>query len=206
MACGGLAALVVVIAHFSSVTGVLHHWPGLFNSVLAVDTFFVLSGFVLAHSFLRRQEKGLAIAPVGLLVQRWVRLSIPFLSATLNAIGLRFLLGPHPCTVSVGLETDYCERWNATETIPSLFKQLLSLYSPNLNAPSWTLPVEFFNSLLVPALVILIQRCYAYIVLFALLSVLSTFLPISTPECLYLFAGGCLLRSGVTTLRLGKWT
>jgi peptidoglycan/LPS O-acetylase OafA/YrhL len=65
----GLASLVVVLAHFCSATGVLTSWPGLFNAVLAVDTFFVLSGFVLPHSFLGREQRGLPIAPVGLLVQ-----------------------------------------------------------------------------------------------------------------------------------------
>jgi peptidoglycan/LPS O-acetylase OafA/YrhL len=201
----GLAALVVVLAHFCSATGVLMKWPGLFNAVLAVDTFFVLSGFVLAHSFLSRQEKGLHIAPVGLLVQRWVRLWVPFAAATLIAISLRVGIGPHACSELGGLELAYCQRWNITETLGSLLKQLLVFYSPNLNAPSWTLPVEFFNSLLVPALVILIARSPGYAVLITCLSFLSVFLPIRLPSCLYLFAGGCLLRSGIGPQYPGRW-
>ena len=39
----GIASLLVVLAHFCSVSGVLPQWPGMFNAVIAVDTFFVLS-------------------------------------------------------------------------------------------------------------------------------------------------------------------
>ena len=64
----GLASLLVVLAHFCSATGVLTPWPGLFNAVLAVvDTFFVLSGFVLTHSFLSCEQRDLPLAPLGLL-------------------------------------------------------------------------------------------------------------------------------------------
>jgi len=201
----GLASLVVVLAHFCSATGVLMQWPGLFNAVLAVDTFFVLSGFVLAHSFLSRQQRGLPIAPVGLLVQRWVRLWVPFAAATLIAIGLRFGLGPHSCSEQGGLELDYCQRWNTTETLGSLVKQLLFLYSPNLNAPSWTLPLELLNSLLVPALVLLLARSPGYVRLIAGLSFLSIFLPIRLPDCLYLFAAGCAIRFGIAPQQPGRW-
>ena len=91
----GLASSVVDLAHFCSATGVIMSWPGLLNAVLVVDTFFVLSGFVLPHSFLGREQRRLPNAPVGLLVQCWVRLWIPFATATLIAIGLRFGFGPH---------------------------------------------------------------------------------------------------------------
>ena len=179
----GLASLVVVLAHFCSATGLLTQWPGLFNAVLAVDTFFVLSGFVLTHSFLSRQQRGLLLAPVGLLLQRWVRLWVPFAAATLIAIGLRFGLGPHACSNQAGIVLAYCQRWNTAETVGSLAKQLIFLYAPNLNAPSWTLPIELLNSLLVPALAILVARSPGYVRLIAGLSFLSVFLSIKMPEC-----------------------
>lgn len=201
----GIAALVVVLAHFCSATGILTQWPGLFNAVLAVDTFFVLSGYVLAHSFLSRQQRGLPLAPVGLLVQRWVRLWVPFAAATLIAIGLRFGLGPHACSDQGGLVLAYCQRWNTPESAASLAKQLFFLYSPNLNAPSWTLPIELLNSLLVPALVLLLARSPGYVWLITGLSFLSIFLAIKLPECLYLFAAGCALRCGIAPRQPGRW-
>lgn len=201
----GFAALVVVIAHFCSATGVLTQWPGLFNAVLAVDTFFVLSGFVLAHSFLRRQQQDLPLAPIGLLVQRWVRLWVPFAAATLIAVCLRFGLGPHACSEQAALLPSYCQRWNTPESVGSLAKQLLLLYAPNLNAPSWTLPIELLNSCFVPALVLLLSRNRGYAGLIAGLSFLSVFLPIRMPECLYLFAAGCALRLGLAPQQPGRW-
>ena len=193
----GYAALIVAIAHFCSVTGTLTQWPGLFNGVLAVDTFFVLSGFVLAHSFLSRQERGQPIAPIGLFVQRWVRLWVPFCVATLIAICLRFSLGPHTCSGQDGVVLAYCQRWNTEENIASLVRQLLLFYAPNLNAPSWTLSVELLNSLLVPALVLILARSPGYLGFIAGLSLMSLFLPVKLPECLYLFVAGCVLRHGI---------
>lgn len=200
----GIASLIVVLAHFCSVSGVLPQWPGVFNAVIAVDTFFVLSGFVLAHSFLRRQERGLSLAPFGLFVQRWVRLWVPFCVATIIAIGLRYLLGPHVCSNQESLVFTYCQRWNTQDGLGSLVRQLILFYSPNLNAPTWTLPVEFINSLLVPALAFLIVRSPSYILLLSILSLLSIFLPITLPDCLYLFAAGCALRYGVFSKGLEK--
>jgi hypothetical protein len=57
------------------------------------------------------------------LVQRWVRLCVPFAAATLIAIGLRFGLGPHACSEQGGLKLAYCQRWNKTESFRSLAKQ-----------------------------------------------------------------------------------
>src|SRR5262245_45457012 len=52
----GLAAFAVILDHVSSVT--LRHWfPGRY---LAVDFFFVLSGFVLAHAYGERLQSQLS--------------------------------------------------------------------------------------------------------------------------------------------------
>jgi len=201
----GLACLMVLIAHFCSATGLLTHFPGIFNAVLAVDTFFVLSGFVLAHSFLSREQRTLPIAPVGLSVQRWVRLWVPFAVATLIGVGLRFGLEPHLCSNDGALLVEYCQRWNTQETMVSLAKQLLLFYSPNINAPSWTLPIELLNSLLVPALMLLLIRSPIYLALLTLLSVFSIFLPITMPPCLYLFSAGCALRQGLLPQNSGRY-
>ncbi len=46
----GVAALAVAIGHL---------WPGFPNTALAVDFFFMLSGFVLVHSYAQRFTQGL---------------------------------------------------------------------------------------------------------------------------------------------------
>jgi peptidoglycan/LPS O-acetylase OafA/YrhL len=71
------------------------------------------------------------------------------------------------------------------------------LYSPNLNAPSLTLPIELLNSLLVPALVLLPARSPGYVCLIAGLSFLFIFLPIRT--------AGCALSFGMATQKLRRW-
>jgi peptidoglycan/LPS O-acetylase OafA/YrhL len=63
----GVAALCIVALHSPRLLGVM---PGFLG--LAVDLFFVLSGFVLAHGYEDRFRQGMA--PLAFLRQRWARL------------------------------------------------------------------------------------------------------------------------------------
>lgn len=51
----GVAAVAVVLFHFSQLEGT----PWLLRGWLAVDVFFCLSGFVIAHSYLKKLEQGM---------------------------------------------------------------------------------------------------------------------------------------------------
>jgi len=53
----GIAALFVAMRHTS-----FFHGLGIHGGFLAVDLFFVLSGFVIAHAYERRLEQGLSVA------------------------------------------------------------------------------------------------------------------------------------------------
>ena len=55
----GVAALAVAAYHGPQLFGVSHHLP---HAYLAVDLFFVLSGFVMAHVYLGRITGGMALA------------------------------------------------------------------------------------------------------------------------------------------------
>src|SRR5580698_9043340 len=54
----GVAAISIVVFHYSQNLG----WELLPNAYLAVDFFFMLSGFVLAHAYEARLRSGQAVA------------------------------------------------------------------------------------------------------------------------------------------------
>lgn len=81
----GLAALAVMLDHFTQHNGGLHLFP---SSPLAVDLFFCLSGFVIAHAYQRRVAAGLSLR--GFMRLRLIRLWPAWLMGC--AIGLPVLL------------------------------------------------------------------------------------------------------------------
>jgi peptidoglycan/LPS O-acetylase OafA/YrhL len=84
----GLLAFAVVIHHFSSTSG---HREFLASAPLAVDFFFCLSGFVIAHAYERRLRAGMGIVPF--MRRRLVRLYPMFLIGALLGAGALFRLG-----------------------------------------------------------------------------------------------------------------
>ena len=77
----GVAAIAVVSLHEKPFIGD----PFLPNGSLAVDLFFMLSGFVMTHAYGRRLDEGLSV--LGLLAIRFVRLSpLYFIGALLGTL------------------------------------------------------------------------------------------------------------------------
>ena len=77
----GVAALFVAMRHTS-----FFHNLGIHGGFLAVDLFFVLSGFVIAHAYERRLEQGMS--PARFLALRYLRLwPVYVLGAVLGLIG-----------------------------------------------------------------------------------------------------------------------
>jgi peptidoglycan/LPS O-acetylase OafA/YrhL len=99
----GVAALSVMLDHFMSeeVHLVGHTLYPFAQSAVAVDLFFMLSGFVLAHSYADRVRAGMPLK--ALLARRIVRLYPAFLVGTgLGLVALLLLVGTRATSFSLG--------------------------------------------------------------------------------------------------------
>lgn len=125
----GIAAIMVVFRHTEGALGPERTT----TSYLAVDLFFLLSGFVLAHSYGQRLKSG-AISPAGFLLERVIRLYPLYL--------LSLPIGLASAMLSGGTDnlTLFEFALKAVAFIPSLGQQ--SLFP--LNAPSWSLFFELW--------------------------------------------------------------
>jgi peptidoglycan/LPS O-acetylase OafA/YrhL len=137
----GLAALLVLNLHIEG---------GAFDKLiphayLAVDFFFALSGFVLAHAYEARLREGMGLAEF--MARRYIRLWPLF--AISMAIGLAVKLAETPpsrgaLAVHVGLGLLF---------LPQALFQVLPFASkgpvwPVINAPAWSLTLELFANLI----------------------------------------------------------
>lgn len=143
----GLAAVVVAERHLSRFFGDVILPGGYF----AVDIFFVLSGFVLAHAYEKRLRSGLGVGRFFCI--RLIRLYPLYIVALL--IGL----------IAIYLKADqgqYNSLW-LTMCFGLFFVPMIGVFNPYahgnvmpLNHPAWTLPLEFLinivHALLAPRL------------------------------------------------------
>lgn len=148
----GLAALAVVFSHVAALTyvpwGPRSPTPAEFIlwhlGAPAVDLFFVLSGYVVAGSLLRRP----AVLPY--LARRWLRLAPVAYIAVALAVLARFAAEHAPAASSILVTHDLRAPLSAHDLLGAL---TLSFPAPNanhLNPPLWTLIVEMQVALLMP--------------------------------------------------------
>lgn len=160
-----------------------------FNGSFAIAVFFVLSGFVLSAPFFhggRRAEPLISIA------KRIPRLGLPIIGSVVVA----FVLIHAHCYFSTEASAITRSPWStvALLTTPHLkdliTTPILTLFTwkyPYYNAPLWTMPIEFYASVLT----FLLLSCFRFkewrwlIYLFCILGFYKTYLP--------LFAAGVAL-------------
>ncbi|WP_189400894.1 MULTISPECIES: acyltransferase [unclassified Mesorhizobium] len=124
----GVAAIAVVVHHLAST----YHLPKLpLNPFLAVDLFFILSGFVMARTYEARLRTDLST--VGFIGLRYRRLFIPLaIGSTIGAAWVAAVYGLTPyLLIAYGLIL--------------CFLPLPQMIGPNafpLNVPAWSLFVE----------------------------------------------------------------
>jgi peptidoglycan/LPS O-acetylase OafA/YrhL len=133
----GIAAFIVVVRHTRALTG-FDFVPG---SYLAVDLFFLLSGFVLAHAYEEKLNEGMSFpAFMKLRLVRLYPLYLMGLAVMLLYLGLRMKSGgpdaPHFGSVlASGLLTAFY-----LPTPPSLSQAPTQIFP--LNNPAWSLFFE----------------------------------------------------------------
>ena len=126
----GLLALAVVASHFNAISW-LKPFGLKFNFQLAVDMFFILSGFVLMHSNYALTP---AVRAWPFVVKRFARL-YPLHLVTFAAMAMLLVL-----------QNQAISPW-------SIVRQVFLLHgdnygTPHFNGPSWSIAVEFWCSVL----------------------------------------------------------
>jgi peptidoglycan/LPS O-acetylase OafA/YrhL len=132
----GVGAFAVMLFHFKKLLPAGELW-GCVSGYLAVDLFFVLSGFVLAHAYDRRLDS--TLSPAAFAIQRFARL--------LPMIWVGSLLG-----LAIGLGKGH----SAAETVTSAALSLFAIPSYvtfdksifPLNSAEWSLFFEIFINLI----------------------------------------------------------
>jgi peptidoglycan/LPS O-acetylase OafA/YrhL len=169
----GLAALAVVMQHFSaSAQQLTPHWiPSLVpHGYMAVDFFFILSGFIMCLTYLPAFDADGIKAFPGFLLKRVARI-VPlnvFVLSVLMVLGLisRATLGRNLFFDDSSLAFD----------LPANMLMVQGLgIGTNLNGPSWSISTEFAAYLLFPIFIMFVfnrGRWVSAITLLAALTVL----------------------------------
>ncbi len=144
----GVCALLVA-AHHIEVHGALYWQPLIRNAWLFVDFFFVLSGFVIAHAYGARLEKGPEIK--AFVLRRFGRLWPLHAAMLLALIGLELahlvIAHWHPIA---GERAAFTADRSPYAILTNLFLvQSLGLHpTETWNGPAWSISVEFYTYLI----------------------------------------------------------
>lgn len=139
----GFAALAVMIFHFQDHSKLMDGWAPFKAGWLAVDFFFVLSGFVIAHAYDRRFAAGMTMRQF--MVARLVRLAPMYLFGTaLTILYLAVLRFKHYYLHQDPLATFYTDSVLGLFAIPQF---LISQPFYPLNFPAWSLIFELIANI-----------------------------------------------------------
>ncbi|GAA4779289.1 acyltransferase [Stakelama sediminis] len=191
----GLAASWVVLHHMAT-NALLPQVPLLMHGWMLVETFFVLSGFVICYQYGSRLASPGQIA--SFMQRRFARIW-PLHAAILFAMILPRLvvLALHGPASSQLFEPD------STHSLASWFASLALIQSLGLdqhavwNGPAWSISVEFYTYLIFAAVVFFArERLRSVAVVLAVVAGAMLLLPMPTPEhlliCIFCFFVGVL--------------
>jgi peptidoglycan/LPS O-acetylase OafA/YrhL len=153
----GICAVLIVVFHFIWVIpSSLHNVVFVRNAYLFVDFFFVLSGFVLCHSYRGRVHRAVDLWRFAM--KRFGRvwpLHVVVLAAFVAAV---FFVNSrsHPQQLALTWETtDY----SARAVLPQLFLlNAMDLQGNSWNGPAWSIGAEFYTYLVFAVLLLFAAR------------------------------------------------
>ena len=182
----GVAAMAVVLQHYSA-TAAMHAdgWiPSLFpHGYMAVDFFFVLSGFIMSYTYLADFEARGMKAYLPFLWKRVARifpLSLTVLAIILLCGGIASFWGNSELFISPNTDK-YGLGFSVLMNILHLQGFISGV---NLNDPSWSISVELAAYLFFPLLIVIMFRAPAFVgALFCLAGAsILTLIAASTPN------------------------
>ena len=195
----GIAALAVMIYHFSYLDQQHFVFGG---AILAVDLFFCLSGFVLAHAYHTRLLTGMPAREF--LMRRLIRLFPAYAVGTLLGLAA-LLLAYQSGTTTLSLREILLSFVLNVAYLPSFFHHSTSIFSNRpldtvfpLNNPSWSLFFEWVANIALLIFIVLERRLKRpRVIYWAALLVFGAALIVSTQHLggaagwsIYTFRGG----------------
>jgi peptidoglycan/LPS O-acetylase OafA/YrhL len=153
----GICAIFIVIFQFVSVMpSVFKSSTFILNSYLFVDFFFVLSGFVLCHSYAGKIDK--LEDAVRFAIRRFGRIWPLHALVLLVFVGLIAAIAalPHPHELT---STWNSGSYSVSALLPSfLLLNAMGLQASSWNGPAWSIGAEFYTYLIFAAIVLAIGR------------------------------------------------
>jgi peptidoglycan/LPS O-acetylase OafA/YrhL len=210
----GWAALFVILHHlelafFPAIKGtndgvspVLGPLSFLVDGPLAVAIFFLLSGIVLAEATRSATDQHCGqIGLAGLILKRWLRLTLPIIAAGLLILVLFVMLGNRTTEASLLTQSDWMHSLFPIGYQPAFSKVLLEAaigaflgpQTPIHDPVLWTIRVEFLGSILVFALCLFVPRGFGRFLACGLVADLLIAIPAWLPNFCALFAIGIML-------------
>jgi len=203
-----IAAIIVFNSHFIGAFGLpisIHnsiHWVLSFfwNGELAVNYFFILSGFVLSYKYF---IKDIPIILSDFYLKRFLRIYPLYIFLLLiSALIIHF---KHYLATNTALQTNWINSLMVKDiTIQDILKESLLIFNTPSNSnnlilpPSWTLSVEIVYSLLVPFLIYICRKSTIWLLILILILHKLFFID----ENLMLFGLGIILADIYTKGRL----
>jgi peptidoglycan/LPS O-acetylase OafA/YrhL len=150
----GIAAMAVVLQHFSTTVQLhcLASIPSLMpHGYIAVDLFFILSGFIMSYTYFGAFERQ-GLGAFGSFLQRRVARIVP-----LNIVVLLLIVAAGQVHLLIDNTNNLYHSRNLWFDLPANIMMLQGIgIGSNLNGPSWSISTEFAAYMLFPAFLLLV--------------------------------------------------